>query len=91
MVRGLRARGRDDGRVAPVRRQVVLERVDDERERDLAVGFRVLLQTTQIECVPMMMAPSATANETVLVTGALRPGETQNHDGLRARTMCERE
>lgn len=88
VVRGLRARGRDDGRVAPVRRQVVLERVDDEREWDLAVGFRVLLQTTQIGCV---RAPSATANETVLVTGALRPGETQNHDGLRARTMCERE
>ena len=50
VVRGLRARGRD-GRVAPVRRQVVLERVDDEREWDLAVGFRVRLRTTRIECV----------------------------------------
>ena len=39
----LRARGRD-GRVAPVRRKIILERVDDERKRDLAVGFRILLR-----------------------------------------------
>lgn len=31
------------------------------------------------------------ANETVLETGALRAGGTQNHDGRRALTMCERE
>ncbi len=77
LVRGLRPR-RCDGRVAPVRRQIILERVNDEGEWDLAVGLRILLRRRP-------MAP--TANETVLVTGALRPEKLKNTTRI---TTCSR-